>query len=780
MFILFIFFLIHKSQSLEWNCTETKHYLFSNDQIYEQCTITIEYILLEQQQQQQQYKQICITHSLSIKTLPPISFLSNYTMHTFKINSCQLLTLNQLPFLLPSSVENLDLSYNLLSTFTLSFPLPSYLKYLRLDHNPNLIDINFGYNHIQQRLIGLSLRHNKNIKLTSLPVYLKQLDLTNCNLLQSSILSLLKTLTKLTHLSLANNQLTQLPIIDKRIQLEYLNLSNNNLTFIENEWLHKSLKILDLKYNQLESLKFFNQILKINQTLKQNNHNQTIINNILQLSLHGNPLICNCWLGSILYSSSINITDISLIQCNSHSIMNISQDNFLCPYSQYCASDCSCCDFEACDCHSVCPSECLCLHDSLWSNHIVQCQQKNLFDIHIHLPETITELNYEENNIEQLQSFIFIGKNLLIKLNLARNNIKNLTNDIFCGASNLYEINLSYNKNLIIKFSYINELFSCLKYLKYIILSKEQIYNDEEINTEWIMELNNDLIRLIRIKQQLSLSTYNLSTISISKNIYPLLQTEIQTTTTIFSIYHQQSLISSNFIQHNQTLIIIVFFLLLFILLFLLFLVLLAICRRKLRHHLKIELQRQRSQHYYHHKNLHQSSIQISNNNNNNNNNNGTIGGGVNESLYEQLPSLSSDSEQPFLYNEKKLTNTNAPALPPYPPTFRRYHCCHSINSHEYQYSRNTSTTTAAFCSSLNLQQQQHSCPTVLVLRNPSLYTNHHDYSCELQQCLVSNQQEKNFIFGCNNETNFIPTILCQCNDHIQNIDTCTYPNVHK
>ncbi|CAF0982128.1 unnamed protein product [Rotaria sp. Silwood1] len=274
MFILFIIFLIHKSQSLEWNCTEIKHYLFSNDQIYEQCTITIEYISSEQQQ-----KQICITHSLSIKTLPSISFLSNYKMHTFKINSCQLLTLNQLPFLLPSSVEYLDLSYNLLTTFTLSFPLPSYLKYLRLDNNPNLININFGHNHIQEQLIGLSLRHNKHIKLTSLPLYLQQLDLTNCNLLQSSsILLLLKTLTKLTHLSLANNQLKQLPILNNNIQLEYLNLSNNYLTFINNEWLHKSLKIFDLKFNQIESLEFFHELLKINRTLKDYNYNQVSMN----------------------------------------------------------------------------------------------------------------------------------------------------------------------------------------------------------------------------------------------------------------------------------------------------------------------------------------------------------------------------------------------------------------------------------------------------------------------------------------------------------------------
>jgi Leucine-rich repeat (LRR) protein len=254
MFILLIFLLIDNSQSLEWNCTENKH-----NQISEQCTIIIEYISLKQE------KQICLTHTLLIKTLPLPSFSSNYTMKNVQINFCQLLTLSQLPFTLPSSLEKLDLSYNLLSTFTLSFPLPSYLKYLYLDHNPNLININFGHKRVQQKLLILSLRHNKHIQLSSLPLYLTQLDLTNCNLLQSTILILLRSLTKLTHLSLGENQLKQIPILNERIQLKYLNLSNNYLTFIEDRWLDKQIKILDLSFNHIKSLEFFQERLKMNQ-----------------------------------------------------------------------------------------------------------------------------------------------------------------------------------------------------------------------------------------------------------------------------------------------------------------------------------------------------------------------------------------------------------------------------------------------------------------------------------------------------------------------------------
>ncbi|CAF1519480.1 unnamed protein product [Adineta ricciae] len=266
--ILFVLLFIDQSFASEWTCTTHQNslsrILLPNDRIPEQCTITVEY------QNHQQEKQVCIAHTLIITSLPPPSLSSNYTMQTFKLNSCQLSTLAQLPFSLPSSVERLDLSSNSLSTFLLAFPLPSNLKYLDLDNNPNLIEINFGNHRVQQHLIGLSLRHNKRIQLSSLPPHLTYLDLTDCDILQSSILPLLISLTKLTHLSLANNHLESLPlIINENIQLEYLNVSNNRLTFIEDRWLHQQLRVLDLRSNRIQSLEFLQNKFKITSTLNQ-------------------------------------------------------------------------------------------------------------------------------------------------------------------------------------------------------------------------------------------------------------------------------------------------------------------------------------------------------------------------------------------------------------------------------------------------------------------------------------------------------------------------------
>jgi len=236
-----------------------------------------------------------------------------------------------------------------------------------------------------------------------------------------------------------------------------------------------------------------------------------MVNHTLQLFLYGNPLICDCWLNSILNSSSINITDLSLLQCNSHSLLDTPSDDFLCSYSRHCASDCSCCDFEACDCHSVCPSECLCSHNTLWSHHIVKCHQVNLSHIHILLPETITELNYQGNHIEQIKPFVFVGKTLLTKINLANNNLQHIPNDTFCAALNLREINLSHNRNLMTILSNINELFACLKHLQTIILSNEQINQEQQISPGWTMDSNNDLIYLTRVTEQTSSGLFKYS-----------------------------------------------------------------------------------------------------------------------------------------------------------------------------------------------------------------------------------------------------------------------------
>ena len=235
--------------------------------------------------------------------------------------------------------------------------------------------------------------------------------------------------------------------------------------------------------------------------------------------------------------------------------------------------------------------------------------------MHILLPESMTELNYESNHLHTINPLVFLGKIHLQKLNLARNNLQNFTNETFCSAKNLHEINFSTNPQLMNILSNLNQLFACLKSLQYVYLSREQM--QEEISEQWLIDdENGEHIRLKRI------------------------------TTTMISIIHQEFYTTTSFIEHHQAFILLLFFVLLFLLLFSLLLISLAICRRKLH-----ELQLQRTQPYRsNYPALSSVSMKIPENQ------------PVNESVYEQLPSLSSDSEQPFLYQ------SSPPALPPYPP----------------------------------------------------------------------------------------------------------------
>lgn len=243
--------------------------------------------------------------------------------------------------------------------------------------------------------------------------------------------------------------------------------------------------------------------------------------------------------------------------------------------------------------------------------------------MHVLLPESMTELNYEGNHLQAINPLVFLGKIHLQKLNLARNNLQNFTNETFCSAKNLHQMNFSTNPQLMNILPNLNQLFACLKSLQYVYLSREQMHG--EISEQWLIDDEND--EGIRLKR-------------------------ITTTTTMISIIHQEFYTTTSFIEHHQAFILLLFFVLLFLLLFSLLLISLAICRRKLH-----ELQLKRTQTYRsNYPALASVSMKIPENQ------------PVNESVYEQLPSLSSDSEQPFLYQDKPLIQSSPPALPPYPP----------------------------------------------------------------------------------------------------------------
>lgn len=179
--------------------------------------------------------------------------------------------------------------------------------------------------------------------------------------------------------------------------------------------------------------------------------------------------------------------------------MSISRDDLLCNYSRHCTSDCTCCEFEACDCHAVCPDDCHCSHDVQWTRHLVQCPDVNRTEMHLLLPQTITELNYQGNQIEEIKPYSLIGKTALKKLHLMKNNLTRISNETFCAAMNLEELDLSENPSLRIAMSNLNDFFGCLKKLKHLILSREQLMDFHSISPGWMFLSNPISDRRIRL-----------------------------------------------------------------------------------------------------------------------------------------------------------------------------------------------------------------------------------------------------------------------------------------
>jgi Leucine-rich repeat (LRR) protein len=201
------------------------------------------------------------------------------------------------------------------------------------------------------------------------------------------------------------------------------------------------------------------------------------------------------------------VTDLHLLQCQSRPLSAVPRDELLCHYSRHCSSDCACCDFEACDCHSVCPNDCSCLHDRAWHRHLVHCPHANLTAIHLLLPQTITELDYSNNRIDEIQPFLFVGKSSLQSLRLSNNQLKSINNETFCAATQLQQLDLSGNPSIVISLTTLDHLFRCLLHLKDLIISEDQIDQHQSLDPGWILLSNNVHDRTIRLTRLVKTST---------------------------------------------------------------------------------------------------------------------------------------------------------------------------------------------------------------------------------------------------------------------------------
>ncbi|CAH0385763.1 unnamed protein product [Bemisia tabaci] len=284
------------------------------------------------------------------------------------------------------------------------------------------------------------------------------------------------------------------------LQIKMLDISYNKLHELDENIMPNSIEVLYLNNNLIKSIKRNTFVKKVNlqrcilfenkiESLDLSSlrlGNNINYHELPQFYLGNNPILCDCsmeWLQQINFINNLRqypqIMDLDSINCrlvNKHSgnkipaveeVAHINEDknpaeppkkreltkpllqmkssDFLCKYETHCFALCHCCDFDACDCEMTCPTNCTCYHDHLWSSNIVDCSNSGYIHVPANIPMDATEIYLDGNNLNQLNSHVFIGKKKLEVLYLNNSNISNINNKTFNGVPSLKVLHLENN-----------------------------------------------------------------------------------------------------------------------------------------------------------------------------------------------------------------------------------------------------------------------------------------------------------------------------------------------
>ncbi|XP_040839177.1 slit homolog 3 protein isoform X1 [Ochotona curzoniae] len=213
-----------------------------------------------------------------------------------------------------------------------------------------------------------------------------------------------------------------------------------------------SLQLLLLNANKINCLRVstFQDLQNLNLLSLYDNKLQTIskglfapLQSIQTLHLAQNPFVCDChlkWLADYLQDNPI---ETSGARCSSprrlanKRISQIKSKKFRCSGSEDYRSRFS----SECFMDLVCPEKCRC------EGTIVDCSNQKLTRIPNHLPEYVTDLRLNDNEISVLEATgIFKKLPNLRKINLSNNKIKEMREGTFDGAAGVQELLLTANQ----------------------------------------------------------------------------------------------------------------------------------------------------------------------------------------------------------------------------------------------------------------------------------------------------------------------------------------------
>ncbi|XP_043235392.1 toll-like receptor 7 [Amphibalanus amphitrite] len=287
----------------------------------------------------------------------------------------------------------------------------------------------------------------------------------------------------LHHLDLSRNQITYFDLGMIPRTLRYLDLGFNNLPTLNNTFNVENiieLEVLNLTNNAINELAAgvvparlerlilsHNNISKIASDVFNNRTGLKLVDlswNKLRalndfpfknrsLKLGGNPLMCDCTMEWLL-TGSTNIIDRHQITCEvadsrwrgPRSLAAMSRSMFLCQYETHCFALCFCCEFDACDCEMACPEGCSCFNDHLWSVNRVDCSHQNHSQIPQPMPMDATDVFLDGNAIASLGNHVLIGRKFMQRLYLNNSDIDAVDNKTFNGLTGLQELHLQHNR----------------------------------------------------------------------------------------------------------------------------------------------------------------------------------------------------------------------------------------------------------------------------------------------------------------------------------------------
>ncbi|XP_057665439.1 protein slit isoform X2 [Diorhabda carinulata] len=321
---------------------------------------------------------------------------------------CSRRGLNAVPRNIPLDTERLDLQGNNITIlYESDFQDLGKLKILQLSDNligtiqkdafQDLVNLE------RLRLNGNSIRHIPENLFSNVP-NLFRLDLSHN---QISVLGkkTFRGIQSLRNLQIDNNKLTCIDDNALRAMkdLEILTLNNNNLT-----WLGKDM---------------FSNMFRLR-----------------TLRLSDNLFHCDCqmsWLAKYLRHSS-RLAQYTRCYSPSHlkgqAIVDLQDRDFKCSglveraISGECISE------------PQCPHPCRC------ADGIVDCRQKGLTKVPDHLPDSITELRFEQNEITEIPPKAFVVHKRLRRIDLSNNKISKIAPDAFQGLKALSSLVLYGNK----------------------------------------------------------------------------------------------------------------------------------------------------------------------------------------------------------------------------------------------------------------------------------------------------------------------------------------------